>query len=181
ASDANLPRPVERLANRRGYERPALPRCVDLRLDGNEGTAVDPTLLEVLRSADPELLRRYPDGTALQRRAAAHFDVAPERVLVLAGGDEVLDRVFRAFTGAGRNAVWHEPSFEMLPHYARLSGCEVRPREWLGGPFPVDALCAAIDADTGVVVVVSPNNPTGAVAAFDDVRRIAEAAPHAVV
>src|SRR5690606_14882957 len=52
---------------------------------------------------------------------------------------------------------------------------------WLGGPFPVDALCAAIDADTGVVVVVSPNNPTGAVATFDDVRRIAEAAPHAVV
>ncbi|MBK8976977.1 MAG: TIGR01548 family HAD-type hydrolase [Planctomycetes bacterium] len=176
-----LPRPLPRIAGLGGYRRPPLPACVDLRLDGNEGAAPAAALCAALADLDPELLRRYPSAAALTETIAARHGVEPERVLVLAGGDEVIDRAFRAFTDPSRNAVWPEPSFEMLPRYAEIAGCEARNPPWLDGPFPTAAVTAACDAATGLVFVVTPNNPTGVCATAADLAAVCAAAPHALV
>ena len=52
---------------------------------------------------------------------------------------------------------------------------------WPAGTYPRAAVLAAINERTGVICVVTPNNPTGAVATFEDVKAVSEAAPHAVV
>jgi histidinol-phosphate aminotransferase len=161
-------------------KRPAAPSGV-LRLDSNEGPAPPRALLDDLAAQEPELLRRYPDAGALEAALADRVGVDRERVIVTAGADEALDRICRAYAGPDRPVLLPEPTFDMLERFAALAGAPLVRVAWFTDAFPTAELLARLDNRTGVVVVVSPNNPTGAVASRDDVRRIAAAAPKALV
>jgi histidinol-phosphate aminotransferase len=152
-----------------------------LQLDANLGGLPPQALLDAVAGLDPEMLRRYPDTEPLERVLAARFGVGAERVLVTAGADDAIDRICRARLRPGRSMVLPVPSFEMMEHFARLAGGAVVPIPWTRDPFPLDAIRRAVGTDTGVVVVVSPNNPTGAVAAAADLEGVAEAAGPAAV
>ena len=52
---------------------------------------------------------------------------------------------------------------------------------WPQGAFPTDEVIGMVTPDTGMIVVISPNNPTGAVATERDLRRLSKAAPHALL
>jgi HAD superfamily hydrolase (TIGR01548 family) len=70
----------------------------------------------------------------------------------------------------------------MIPRYARLGGGTVVPVPWpTGRPWPREEVLRSLSPDTGVVAVVSPNNPTGDVATAADLRAVAAAAPHCLV
>lgn len=181
---SDAPRRKSRLAPAlRGLEAYRIPRAerpVDLRLDGNEGAAPPDSLLDALRAAAPDVLRRYPDATALERALAARHGVAPERVLVTAGADEALDRACRALLSPGDAIVLPVPTFEMLPHYARLAGARAIEVPWPSGPYPLDAVLRAASGDAPeakAIALVSPNNPTGAAATASDIDRLASNAP----
>jgi len=163
------------------YDQPVRGGAGMLRLDRNEGLLPSPAALAELAQADPELLRRYPDVTELTAVLAARWGVAPERVIVTAGADEAIDRICRAFLTPGRVLLLPEPSFEMLDRYAALAGGELARVPWTDDAFPTDAFLERIDERTAVIAVVSPNNPTGGVAKLADVRRLAAAAPDAVI
>lgn len=152
-----------------------------LRLNSNEGPPVSSSLLTELATRDSELLRRYSDASALETVLGDRFGVGPERVLVTAGADEALDRVCRAYAGPERAVLLPEPTFDMLERFAALAGAPVVRIPWRDDAFPVDAVLSNTNERTGIIVVVSPNNPTGAVASLDDVRRMAAAAPQAMV
>jgi histidinol-phosphate aminotransferase len=152
-----------------------------LRLDRNEGPPPSPALLEALAGIDPEALRRYHEVSTLEAALADRFGVHPDRVIVTAGADEAIDRACRAFLGRGRTILLSEPTFEMLDHFAGLAGGRPTRVPWPAGPFPIDGFLARLDAHPALIAVVSPNNPTGAVACADDVRRLAAAAPEALV
>lgn len=175
------PTPSPAVASERAYAVPRHGAPIDLALNGNEGVAPPRALLAGLADADPELLRRYPSAAPLEAALAARFGLDAAQVLVTAGGDDALDRAFRAFLGPGREVVLPTPTFVMLPKYARLVGATVRAVPWPGGPWPLDAVLDATTADTGAICVVSPNNPTGAVATAADLARVAQAAPHAAL
>lgn len=162
---------------------PARPsRALDLFLDGNEGPSPADDGAAVLAAAGPELLRRYPDASALERELATHLGVPADELLVTAGADEALDRIARAWLGPGRELLLPCPSFEMLARYARLSGADVREVAWeAGAPWPLDAVLAALSPRTGVVAVVSPNNPTGAEVEPESLRALSARAPESVV
>ena len=163
------------------YDQPVRGGAGMLRLDRNEGLLPSPAALAELAQADPELLRRYPDVTELTAVLAARWGVAPERVIVTAGADEAIDRVCRAFLAPRRTMLLPDPSFEMLDRYAALAGGELSRVPWADDAFPTAAFLERIDAQTAVIAVVSPNNPTGGVATLADVRRLAAAAPDAVI
>ncbi|PYO89759.1 MAG: hypothetical protein DMD66_04715 [Gemmatimonadetes bacterium] len=163
------------------YDQPVRSGAGMLRLDRNEGLLPSPAVLAELAQADPEVLRRYPDVAELTGRLAAHWSVAPERVIVTAGADEAIDRACRAFLTPGRTLLLPDPSFEMLDRYAALAGGELVRVPWPSDAFPTGAFSERIDARTAVVAIVSPNNPTGGVATLADVRRLAAAAPGALV
>jgi histidinol-phosphate aminotransferase len=153
-----------------------------LKLDSNEGPLPPPALLTALATLDPETLRRYPDVSALEATLAHRVGVAPDRVLVTAGADDAIDRVCRAYLGAGRTMLLAEPTFEMFDHFATLSGAATLARvPWRCGEFPLAAFLDRLEEQPAVIAVVSPNNPTGAAATAADVRRLAEAAPTALV
>ena len=175
------PTPSPGVAGVQSYSvpRPACP--IDLFLDGNEGATPPEALLSALVGKGTDVLRRYPDTRPLERRLAGRLGVAPERVVVTAGADDALDRLCRAVLAPGRELVLPVPTFEMLARYARITGADIRTVLWEGARYPLDAVLGAVSPRTALIAVVSPNNPTGAVATLDEVRRLSEAAPHAVV
>ena len=152
-----------------------------LRLDSNEGPPPPRALLAELAALDPELLRRYSDSSVLEAALADRIGVNPDRVVVTAGADEALDRICRAYAGPDRSVLLPVPTFDMFERFAALAGAPIVRVPWFQTGFPVDDVLGRLDARTGIVVVVTPNNPTGAVASRQDVRRIAAAARNAVV
>lgn len=162
-----------------GAGMPLLPPYVDLRLDGNQGRAPRPEFFAGL--AQPEAVRRYPLDAELEAVLARRHGVAPEQVFVGAGGDDVIDRLCRAVLEPGRRAIVPVPTFEMLERHVASSGGSCTTLPWNAGPWPREAVLAALGPDVGLVAIVSPNNPTGLVATTADVAAVCAAAPHAVV
>lgn len=162
----------------RGYQRPPLPSNLRLRVDGNEGDAQAPDHIAL----DPEVVRRYPDVRELELRYAAWIGCPPETCGAFAGGDEVLDRVFRAFVEPGQAIVAPTPTFSMIAHYARLAEARTIAPEWVRGAFPRDEVLRALDdSEARVAFLVSPNNPTGLCANRDDLAALADKAPLVVL
>ena len=157
------------------YKGPAQPEPGVLKLDGNEGNPPPRTLLEDLAVADLSKLRDYPDARPLESEIAERLGVDPGRVVVTAGADEALDRLFRAYLAPGRRLVLPVPAFEMTYRFAAVAGGEILPVPWTD-TFPTDEVIAALDDRVSLVVMISPNNPTGRTATASDLERVAEAA-----
>jgi histidinol-phosphate aminotransferase len=110
---------------------------------------------------------RYPEPqpSALRARLAALYGVAPARLWIGRGSDEAIDLLLRAFCRAGRdNIVTPAPTFGMYRVGATLQGAvcrEVALEAERGFALDPERLLARVDADTKIVVVCSPNNPTG--------------------
>ncbi|MFT7582274.1 MAG: histidinol-phosphate aminotransferase [Myxococcota bacterium] len=173
--------PAPAVATAQAYKVPTHPAPADLLLHGNEGVPADPRIWEALDTTSTELLRRYPNVRPLQVHLADQLGVDPTRLVVTAGGDDALDRAFRAFLWPGREVVLPVPTFVMMTQYARMAGATTRPVMWPGGAFPLDAVLAEVTPQTGAVVVVSPNNPTGATITASQLRALSEAAPHVLL
>lgn len=173
--------PSPRLQDVVAYTVPRTEAPIDLYLDGNEGPAPPADLLASLAGGDPEVIRRYPDTSALETSLAARFNVEPANIIVTAGADEAIDRLCRALLSPGRSMILPSPCFEMLATYATLAGGDVRRVPWLGGPFPVSAVAEAWDESVALIAVASPNNPTGAVATAADIERLAERCPGSLI
>ena len=169
-------RPQPSLRGVSAYRVPRHPAPVTLDLSGNLGPQVDPSIIQVRASS----LRAYPDAAPLEAVLAARLGVCAPQVLVSAGADDAIDRICRAVLCPGRVAVVSEPGFEVTATRARLCGASVLSVSWPGGDFPVDAAIAA-GAGASLVVVTSPNNPTGASVSAASLRRLSAALPDALL
>jgi histidinol-phosphate aminotransferase len=131
-------------------------------------------------------LNRYPDRDAGRLREALGDYLAQEsgvrvpaaQVWAANGSNEVMHHLFLAFGGPGRLAITFDPTYSMYPEYARdtFTAYEAFPRR---DDFGVD-VAAAIDVILGrrptLVLLTSPNNPTGTALPEGDIRAIATAA-----
>lgn len=110
---------------------------------------------------------RYPDPqpAKLRTRLAALYGVGEQRLWMGRGSDEAIDLLLRSFCGAGRdNVVTLAPTFGMYAVGARLQGAACRELALdakLGFALDPERLLALADANTKLVIVCSPNNPTG--------------------
>jgi len=174
------PVPTPRAASASRYAPHPPPFPIDLHLDANEGVAPAIDLAAIVASLG-QGVRRYPTAASLQAALGDRLGVNPTRVMVTAGGDEVIDRACRAYLEPGRELILPVPTFEMIPRYAALAGATVRRVPWAAGAFPIDAVLSQVTQSTAMIAVVSPNNPTGAIASAADLRRLSAAAPHALL
>ena len=112
-------------------------------------------------------LNRYPEPHphVLSQRLAELYGVPTEKLLPGRGSDESIDLLVRGFCRAGvDNVVLCPPTFGMYAVAARIQGAEVRDVPLLperGFALDVDRVLAACDANTKIVFLCSPNNPTG--------------------
>lgn len=125
-------------------------------------------------------LARYPNPERIERAVARRWSIDPARVVVTAGADDGLDRACRAFLRERPELVSVDPTFEMIPRFASLAGGRMVSIPHVEGPAPVEALAGAVGSETGLVAVVSPHNPTGAVTPADRLLALARALPDPV-
>jgi len=154
-----------------------------LRLDFNENTfAPSPRVMEKLLAQTAERLTKYPEREPVERIVAAHFGLRPEEVLLTNGVDEAIHLMCVAFLEDKDEALIATPSFfmydvsikMMTPHLVKVQSDAT-----LG--FPFERFMAAITERTKLIMVASPNNPTGATVSRQHLLAIAAAAPQAVV
>jgi histidinol-phosphate aminotransferase len=132
-------------------------------------------------------LNRYPDREAVDLRAALAgylgHGVTPAQVWAANGSNEVMLQILQAFGGPGRVAVSFAPTYSMYPEYARdaMTGWVVGHREQ---DFSLDvdhALAVLKEHEPTVVLLPSPNNPTGTALPLEAVAAVCAAAPGVVV
>ncbi len=146
-----------------------------IRLNANESPLVNP----VDRFRRP--LNRYPEvrPAGLTASMARRFGCAGDEILVTRGSSEAIDLLVRCFCRAGLDSVvTTSPSFSMYEHYARIQGARfvgVPTRPERDFEIDVDDLLAACDANSKLLFVCSPNNPTGTTLPCADLCRLLEA------
>jgi len=158
---------IDRMAGYVPGEQPGAGEKV-IKLNTNENPyPPSPRAMEVLRSLDADLLRRYSDPLAgrVRRAAGRALHLPSEWVLVGNGSDDVLAMIFRACCAPGRPAVYPMPTYV---YYRTLA--EIQDAECVEPPFdddyalPADALA---DADGAVTFVSNPNSPSATFAPVD--------------
>jgi histidinol-phosphate aminotransferase len=138
-------------------------------------------------------LNRYPDrdATALRADLAAYIRtdvprgpaVTGARVWAANGSNEVMVQLLQAFGGPGRVALSFAPTYSMYPDYARDTFTEYRTLARRDDfTVDLDAALAHIAAEQpAVILLASPNNPTGTALSLDDVDALCRASRGMVV
>ncbi|OOG25183.1 histidinol-phosphate transaminase [Thioalkalivibrio denitrificans] len=155
-------KPIEELERELGIRE-------SIKLASNENPlGPSPHALEALRGHLGGI-SLYPDGNgfALKRRLGELLDVDPACITLGNGSNEILELVARAYLEPGRNAVFSAHAFAVYPIVVQAVGADARvaPANPADHAMPyghdLDAMASRIDADTRVVFVANPNNPTG--------------------
>jgi histidinol-phosphate aminotransferase len=175
------------------YGAPQLDVPVALNVNENPYPPSDQVVAEIgaAAAAAARTLNRYPDRDAVALRAdlAAYLTaesgvgIAAEQVWPANGSNEIMLQLLQAFGGPGRTAVSFAPTYSMYPEYARDTHTR-----WVVGRRAADF---ALDLDQvrsvlqqeqpSVVLLASPNNPTGTALPLAHIKAILEAAPGVVI
>ncbi|MGX7680382.1 histidinol-phosphate transaminase [Jatrophihabitans sp. DSM 45814] len=136
-------------------------------------------------------INRYPDRDFLGLRAdLADFlaedtgvVLSPHQVWAANGSNEIMQQLLQAFGGPGRTALSFAPTYSMYPEYARNTHTN-----WVAGLREADFSISADHAvrlitehQPSVVILTSPNNPTGTALPLSLVEDVLAVAPGVVV
>ncbi|WP_316669092.1 histidinol-phosphate transaminase [uncultured Propionibacterium sp.] len=125
-------------------------------------------------------INRYPDREALALRAdlAAYlgFGLDSSNIWAANGSNEVMTHILQAFGGPGRTVLSFAPAYSMYPEYARNTHTRyvTVPRR---SDYTLDAdlVAAAVDEhEPDVLLVTTPNNPTGTITPVKVIEEICE-------
>ncbi|MBJ6762516.1 aminotransferase class I/II-fold pyridoxal phosphate-dependent enzyme [Myxococcaceae bacterium JPH2] len=140
-----------------------------------------PSAERVLREAGVDSVARYPASYApgLKRAVATYAGVTPENVTTGCGSDDVIDSVLRALLAPGEAVAFADPTFVMVPVFARVNG--LRP-----APVPLRADCSLdvtglLATGARVIYVCAPNNPTGTAVSRASLEMLVAQAPGVVL
>ncbi|MCF8526490.1 MAG: histidinol-phosphate transaminase [Candidatus Nanopelagicales bacterium] len=150
-------------AYRAGRPAPVREGVTPYKLSSNENH--HQPLPSVLRAAEQALadLHRYPDfaSTALVDALAAHFDIPSSDIAVGTGSVGLLQQLVQITSGPGDGVLYAWRSFEAYPIVTQIAGATPQqvPLD-SDARHDLDAMLAAIDDTTRIVMVCNPNNPT---------------------
>ncbi|WP_347353473.1 histidinol-phosphate transaminase [Intrasporangium sp.] len=167
-----------------GRPAAAPPGMTAYKLSSNENPYGPlPSVLKAVEEA-AATLNRYPDMAvvALRQRLAQALDVPADCIATGTGSVAVLGHVIQATCDAGDEVVFAWRSFEAYPIVTQLAGAApVTVGLDADARHRLDAMAAAVTDRTRVVLVCSPNNPTGPVVHADELERFLAAVPREVV
>jgi histidinol-phosphate aminotransferase len=150
------------------------PEAKIIKLNTNENPyPPSPAVSEILRTFNPELLRRYPDPLSrrVRRAVSVVFGVPEDWVLVGNGSDELLSMLVRACCEPGRPAAYAMPTYVLYRTLAELQDAPyVEAAYDEDYNLPVEDL---IRADGALTIVCTPNSPSGTIAPTDQLEWLA--------
>jgi histidinol-phosphate aminotransferase len=154
-----------------------------LRLDFNENTiAPSPRVFARLQQLTAEGLTIYPERGPVEKIAAAKFSLEPDQVLITNGVDEAIHLMACTFLDEGDEAIICTPTFFMYDvNISMMTSGLKRIQSDDSFAFPFERFMAAITPKTKLMIVASPNNPTGISVSREHLLALAKAAPQAVL
>ena len=171
------------------YGAPQAPLPVALNVNENTHPVPDAVVGDILDDIALALtdVNRYPDRefTALREAFAGYLGhgLTADQIWAGNGSNEVLQHIMQAFAGPGRTAFGFAPTYSMYPLITQGTGAR-----WISGTrdddytiTPEDAAAQVRDADPDVILLCSPNNPTGTPLGLDVVEAVYEAARGIVI
>jgi len=158
-----------------------LKRNEGIKLDSNEGENY--LLQEGIHLDLP--FERYPENHAetLKAAIAKTLSVDPAQLLTGNGSSEILEWVIKSVIGPGETILTVEPTFVMYKFYATIHACDYQAIPLNDDfSFPEEAFLKAIDAlSPKLIILCSPNNPTGGLIDPGLIKNILQKAPGLVV
>lgn len=138
-----------------------------------------PSVVEALAAASGTV-NRYPDmfSVDLTARLATYVGVPEDQIVTGGGSVAVLSHVMQAYCDAGDQAIFAWRSFEAYPILAAISGVDaVLVPNAPDGRHDLMAMVAAVTERTKLLVLCTPNNPTGPSIRLDEFEALMAAVP----
>ena len=177
------------LVGEKPYGAPQLDVAVCLNVNENPYPPSEQVISEIAAAVAEagRSMNRYPERDALDlREDLARYlghGLTAEQIWAANGSNEVMLHVLLAFAGPGRRVLSFAPTYSMYPEYARDTHSE-----WCTFPrrddFTIDpdaAITAMLETRPDVVLITSPNNPTGTAISLATIRAICDVASGVVV
>ena len=154
-----------------------------LRLDFNENTfAPSPRVIEKIKTLTAESMTVYPERHGVEEIVAKHFGIASDQLILTNGVDEGIHLMACAFLDEGDEALICTPTFFMYDVSISMMTSKLKRVQTDDSlEFPFERFMEAITPKTKLIIVASPNNPTGATVSREHLLAIAKAAPQAVL
>ena len=171
-------KPIEELARERGLNPADI-----VKLASNENPlGMSPKARATLEATAAEGAR-YPDGNGfvLKEAISRKFGVAPERLVLGNGSNDVLELAARIVLQPGTEAVYSRYAFAVYPLVTQALGArpvQVPARDY---GHDLEAMLAAITPRTRVVFLANPNNPTGTFVSGEALAAFLERVPEDVL
>ena len=130
-----------------------------------------------------------PKGLLTARQAISEYysrnstDIGPENILITASTSESYNLIFNTFTKPGDEVLLPRPGYPLFEYLAKFNRLGVRyydlaQIESKGEPkwqIDLESVKAGLNSRTKFIVVISPNNPTGAVFSKEELVAAAKA------
>lgn len=165
------------------YGAPQAPLPIALNVNENTHPVPDAVASDILDDIAVALrdVNRYPDRefTALRDAFADYLGhgLVAEQIWAGNGSNEVLQHILQAFAGPGRTVFGFAPTYSMYPLLTQGTGATwvagVREPDYTLTPEEAVAQVEAVDPD--VILLCSPNNPTGTPLGLDVIEAVYEA------
>jgi len=129
-------------------------------------------------------VNRYPDATAASLREvlAAKWGVTSDEVQIGSGSVAILSQLITAAATVGDEVIYSWRSFEAYPGLVTVAGAtSVQVPNTADHRHDLPAMAAAITDRTRLIIVCSPNNPTGAIVTADEFATFMAAVPENVL
>jgi histidinol-phosphate aminotransferase len=165
----------------RQAERESGIRCIKMASNENP-FGPSPLAVAAIRQAASGI-NFYPDNDASDLRIvlAEHHGVRPEQILVTDGSTALIDIIARTLLAPGLNAVTSRRSFIIYAIVTRSAGGRLIEAPMQNDSFDLAAIAAAINAETRVVYIANPNNPTGTMFYADELDEFLSHVPDHVM
>jgi histidinol-phosphate aminotransferase len=169
-------KPITEVARELGLDERSI-----VKLASNENPrGLSPKALAAIQAALPDLAR-YPDGFELTQALSQRLGVPMQQIVLGNGSNDVLELAGMAFLAPGCSAVYSQHAFAVYPLATQARGAHsiVVPAKNFGHDLP--AMLAAIRADSRVVFIANPNNPTGTMLTAAELESFLRRAPKNVI
>ena len=171
-------KPIAELAREMGLAEASI-----VKLASNENPlGASPLAQQAMREAMRDVAR-YPDGNGFELKLAIakRYGVAQEQIVLGNGSNDVLELAARTFLAPGAAAVYAQHAFAvytLVTQAVGAFGIEVAAKNY---GHDLHAMQQAITAETRMVFIANPNNPTGTLLSASELLAFLRALPGAVL
>ncbi len=157
-----------------------------LKLDANENVFIEPDWLreKINEAIQSCIVTRYPDNLYIEARdsLAKYLGIKASQILLGNGSDDVLDAIIHAFLDNTSELITAEPTFSMYEFLTKIIGAKYVVT-LLDENFEVNTeeILASISENTKIIILSSPNNPTGNQFSSEKLKEIIESTDRIVV